>query len=93
MNDRIIPNSTACSHESCPGQARWRPVLEVRYRNDTPARACQFTDVGLCELHNDRLQIPEILSNEGWKVLTRHIREAGFPAPRRDLTILSFVAA
>jgi len=91
----IIPTKVRCSRgaglaNGCPGTAKWMPVLLTRHRADKKTRAIRFLDIGLCEMHKDFLVLDDILCDEGWTAITKHIREHGFPPPKRNLTKLSF---
>ena len=80
-----------CTRANCPGRLVWRPLLEMRTSiKATPVKGT-FVNLGLCEQHKDAARLKDFLSESSWDKIVRFMREAGKPAPKRNLTTLRFV--
>lgn len=44
-----------------------------------------------CERHKDEAKLTDFISLSSWDKIVRFLREAGKPAPKRNLTTLRFV--
>ena len=80
-----------CTRANCPGRLVWRPLLEMKVSVKSPPVRAIFTQLGLCEQHKDAARLTDFLSGSSWDKIVRYMREAGKPAPRRNLTTLRFV--
>ena len=80
-----------CTHQRCPGLGVWRPLLEMRTSVKSPPRSATFADMTLCERHKDEAKLADFISLSSWDKIVRFLREAGKPAPKRNLTTLRFV--
>ena len=79
-----------CSHDDCQSTPEWHPVLELRSRRGVPATKAVLVQLGYCDAHRETLKLETFLSAEGFARLTKHVREAGKPAPDRSLTTLTW---
>jgi hypothetical protein len=50
----------------------------------------RLTGLSLCEQHKDMTTLSSLLSGSSWDKIVRHMREAGKPAPKKPLTVVSF---
>lgn len=80
-----------CTHPKCPGRGVWRPLLEMRATTKDIPRKATFADLVLCEKHKDQAKLSDFISTSTWDKIVRFVREAGKPAPKRNLTILRFI--
>ena len=80
-----------CTRANCPGRLVWRPLLEMRTSVKAAPVKATFIKLGLCELHKDAARLTDFLSGSSWDKIVRYMREAGKPAPKRNLTTLRFV--
>ena len=80
-----------CTRPNCPGRLVWRPLLEMRTSVKASPVMGTFTELGLCEQHKDAARLSDFLSESSWDKIVRYMREAGKPAPKRNLTTLRFV--
>lgn len=79
-----------CTRKDCANAASWKPYLVMRASvKSTPLRAT-FTQLNLCERHKDEASLEDFLSPSSWDKIVRFLREAGKPAPRRQLTTLHY---
>jgi hypothetical protein len=74
----------------CPSHAVWQPVLGLRVSPTAKEIPARFAKLGLCEMHKDMARLGDFLSGSSWDRIARFMREAGKPAPKRNLTILRF---
>ena len=79
-----------CTMPSCPGRAVWRPIFAMRASAKSPEVLARLTSLALCEQHKDMARLDSLLSSSSWDKIVRHMREAGKPAPKRNLTVLRF---
>jgi hypothetical protein len=79
-----------CSRPNCPGTAIWRPLLCMRVSVKSPEVIGRMTKLAYCEMHKDELHLKDFLSESSWDKIMRHMREAGKPAPKRNLTTLRY---
>ena len=77
-----------CLHEPCPGAGAWRPVLELRSRQDGEVTNLRFTKIAVCNEHQRSGEITSYLSVEAFSKLAKIMKEAGKRAPVRRLTTL-----
>lgn len=75
---------------NCPGRAVWRPIFAMRASAKSPEVFARLTSLALCEQHKDMVKLADLLSSSSWDKIARHMREAGKPAPKRNLTTLRF---
>lgn len=80
-----------CTYDKCPGRAVWQPVLGLRTAVKAKEISARFSQLQLCEMHKDQVRLANFLSSSSWDRIVRHMREAGKPAPQRNLTTLHFV--
>lgn len=77
-----------CQRRGCEASAVWIPVLELRApSSDIPATATLQT-FGLCKRHKDETKLGDLLTDEGWEMLTSAFAEHGKAMPSRLLTRL-----
>jgi hypothetical protein len=62
----------------------------MRLSVKSPEVIARFRDLALCEQHKDAARLLDYLSNSSWDKITRFMREAGKPAPKRHLTTLRY---
>jgi len=80
-----------CSRPRCPGRAVWQPVIGLRASVKSPEITARFSQLNLCEMHKDEARLATFLTESSWDRIMRFMREAGKPAPKRNLTTLHFV--
>ncbi len=86
-NEDVEPQR--CGRTGCKELGKWRPVIVARVKPmGMPLRAM----IGLlvCDHHQARLMLDDVLSAEGWKMICSVIRSTGKAVPRRDLTHLEW---
>jgi hypothetical protein len=79
-----------CTHPHCSGHAVWRPLLSMRTSTKSPEVIGRLGELALCEPHKDTARLQNYLSESSWDKISRYMREAGKPAPKRNLTTLRF---
>jgi hypothetical protein len=79
-----------CSHEDCPKDPLWRPVLELRSRPRATSRRLFLEQLGYCAEHKRTVTLADLLSAEGFDKIARTIREAGKEKIDRQATTLSW---
>ena len=79
-----------CLHEPCTGSGAWRPVLELRSRQNGEITRLRFTKIAICDGHKQSNEIANYLSIEAFDKLAKIMKEAGKKAPVRRLTTLNW---
>jgi len=79
-----------CSHQGCPGDAAYRPVLQTRSRAGRKTTCVTFCQLGYCESHRASYTVENLLSSEGHTKLAKFVREKGLPEPEHKLTTLGW---
>ena len=80
-----------CTHKGCPGTGVWQPLLEMRVSVKSDPLPATFVDIVLCERHKDEAKLSDFIGTSSWDKIVRYMREAGKPAPKRNLTTLRFI--
>lgn len=85
--------SRKCCRTACGEPAIWQPVLKLfapASRGQTePARA----EIGLmlCERHHVECGIDDLISDDGWEMISDSFTKRGFAVPDRSRAVLEFV--
>ncbi len=89
MNPEIEEHGVRCGRIGCKEPGKWRPVIVARVKPMGPSLRA-MVDLLVCDHHQARLMLDDVLSAEGWKMICSSIRATGKAAPRRELTHLEW---
>lgn len=79
-----------CSQDDCQGDARWRPVLELRSKKDSKPLRLHYIKLGYCDEHQRTTTIDTVLSDEGAAKIAKQVRELGLGKIEPRLTTLAW---
>lgn len=79
-----------CSVKDCAGPSAFLPVLGLRSSTTDHEIMAKIPNRPVCNLHRELLTTKDFLSDEGWVKIVRHMKEAGKPAPSKNLVRLAW---
>ena len=79
-----------CYLADCTAPGIWQPILNLKPRSNGEVTPLRFKTIRVCDEHRRVSTVDSFLSHEGYDKLSRHMRDAGKPAPQQRLTTLSW---
>jgi uncharacterized protein (DUF2336 family) len=86
-----VPQAT-CTADGCNKPGNWFPVILMKVNSKSPPIRASLRPLVRCAEHKESTDLAQVLSDEGWDRLMRHMASRGKESPSRSLTTLTFEA-